>query len=71
MPFPYERSELTLEGVRGFLMAPPPSLPPPSDNRCDVDPIGVVGELPLDDGRAFGGCGKAPTLIVLRNGREP
>lgn len=69
MPFPYDRSELTRDGVRGFLIAPPPSLPPPSDNLCD-EPLGVVGELPLDDGRAFGGCGKAPTLIVFLNGRE-
>ena len=47
------------------------SLPPPSESRC-VDAFGVVvGELPLDEGRAaFGGWGKAPTLMVLRSGLE-
>lgn len=68
MPFEYDRSELTREGVLGFLMPPPPSFPPPSDNLCD-EAFGVVGELPLELGRAFGGCGKAPTLMVFRKGR--
>jgi hypothetical protein len=48
-----------------------PSFPPPSERRCD-DALGVVGELPLDEGRAaFGGCGNAPTLIVFRSGLGP